>query len=250
MLVLFVLVGVITELRAVCQDRPKGDLMVFLRTAWAVRAGLDIYAVTDHNGWHYHYPPLLAIAMTPLANPPPYDPMPGTLPYPVSVAVWYTFNVVLLVLATHMLAGALAEATSPTMVRGSRRWWLARGADRCLLAADHSHLGPRPGRRLAAFPAVRCHRRSVEEAKRAGRSLAGRHHLPESHPRVSVALSAVAPGSPVPGRLCGGFGGGTRPGPGGGFRPGPDGRLLSRVDRGAFYCRPWPKGTTISAIMN
>ena len=126
LLVLFLLVGVITELRAVCQDRPKGDLMVFLRTAWAVRADRDIYAVTDHNGWHYHYPPLLAILMTPLANPPPPVTMPGTLPYPVSVVVWYAFNVLLLFLGTHLLAGALAETTGQPMERWGRRWWAWR----------------------------------------------------------------------------------------------------------------------------
>lgn len=123
---LFVLLGLVTEFRAVCQERPKGDLLVFLRTAWAVRTGLDIYTITDHNGWHYHYPPLLAIFMTPLANPPPFTPLPYSLPYSVSVAIWFALSVGLLFGGTHLLAGALEEATGQTSARGSRRWWAWR----------------------------------------------------------------------------------------------------------------------------
>ena len=35
------------------------DLHVYLRAAWAVRAGADIYDVVDDNRWHYQYPPSL-----------------------------------------------------------------------------------------------------------------------------------------------------------------------------------------------
>lgn len=124
--ILFVSIGFITEFRAICQDRPKGDLLVFLRTAWAVRAGHDIYTMTDHNGWHYHYPPLLAILLTPLANPPPAVWVPWTVPYSVSVAIWFVLNMALLFAAVHMLAGALEKTTEPATVRWGRRWWAWR----------------------------------------------------------------------------------------------------------------------------
>ena len=34
------------------------------------KKGGDLYGITDDNHWHYHYPPLLAILLTPLADPP------------------------------------------------------------------------------------------------------------------------------------------------------------------------------------
>ena len=50
------------------------DIGPYLRAAWAVRTGGDIYAITattDDRGWHYLYPPLFAIIMSPFAAPPP-----------------------------------------------------------------------------------------------------------------------------------------------------------------------------------
>ena len=51
------------------------DLQVYLRAAWAVRSGADLYTIIDDNQWHYHYPALFAILMTPLADPPAGEPM-------------------------------------------------------------------------------------------------------------------------------------------------------------------------------
>ena len=65
-----VLFAVLVEFRSAFLQYRKGDLNVFLRAAWAIRAGADPYAVTDDNGFHYHYPPLLAILLAPLADPP------------------------------------------------------------------------------------------------------------------------------------------------------------------------------------
>src|SRR6516165_9185130 len=62
--------GVVVEYRSTFLTRRMTDLDVYLRAAWAVRTGADIYTITDDNGWHYHYPPLFAILMTPLADPP------------------------------------------------------------------------------------------------------------------------------------------------------------------------------------
>jgi hypothetical protein len=125
-----VLFGVLVELRSAFLQRRMGDLDVFMRTAWAVRTGQDIYTVTDPNGFHYHYPPLLAILLVPLADPPPGADASWALPYPVTVGLWYAMSVLCLVLAVHWLASAL-EQTSPdpavrTQGRGSPRWWALR----------------------------------------------------------------------------------------------------------------------------
>src|SRR5438876_9234519 len=106
-LVVVVLFGVLVEMRSAYLTRRMGDLGVFLRTAWAVRTGQDIYTVTDNNGYHYHYPPLFAILLVPLADPPPGAERSWTVPYAVTVAIWYAFSVLCVVIAVHWLAGAL-----------------------------------------------------------------------------------------------------------------------------------------------
>ena len=61
--------GVLVEVRSAFLKRRMGDLGCYLRGAWAVRTGADLYSVTDDNNWHYNYPALLAILMAPLADP-------------------------------------------------------------------------------------------------------------------------------------------------------------------------------------
>jgi hypothetical protein len=132
-LTLFIVVllfGIIVEVRSAFLQRRMGDLDVFMRTAWAVRTGQDIYTITDPNGFHYHYPPLLAILLVPLADPPPGADSSWMLPYPMTVAIWYSLSVLCLVVAVHWLATAL-EDISPdpavrTQGRGSPRWWALR----------------------------------------------------------------------------------------------------------------------------
>src|SRR5262249_25022464 len=97
------------------------------RAAWSVRTGNDLYDVTDDNLWHYNYPPLYAILMAPLADPPQGADATGYVPYAVSVAVVYALNLLFLALAVHWLAGALERAGPGRMpARGGRRWWLLR----------------------------------------------------------------------------------------------------------------------------
>lgn len=132
--------GFLTYVRNVEQERRKGDLTVYLRAAWAVQSGRRLYNITDHNGWHYHYPPLLAILMVPLAEPPPprvnhqtaKSPVPpqanrqtakppvpqGAIPFQATVLIWYAINLAALVMSVHLLATAF-EASQPS----SRRWW-------------------------------------------------------------------------------------------------------------------------------
>jgi alpha-1,2-mannosyltransferase len=121
--------GGVVEFRSAFLHRRMGDLEVFLRAGWAVRAGADIYAIIDSKGFHYHYPPLFAILMAPLADPPPGQ-QGWYVPYAVSVGVWYALSVLCLVPAVHWLASALEE-TSPdpavrSQPRGCPRWWLLR----------------------------------------------------------------------------------------------------------------------------
>lgn len=110
LVIFFFIIGLfalLVEHRSAFQHTRKGDLNVFLRAGWAVRTGADLYAVTDDNGFHYHYPPLLAILAAPLADPPAGADRTGMLPYAVSVAVCYFLNLFFLAFAVHHLAQAL-----------------------------------------------------------------------------------------------------------------------------------------------
>ncbi len=135
-----VLVGFagLVEFRSAFLNHRKGDLNVFLRAAWAVRSGADLYRVTDDNGFHYCYPPLLAVLLTPLADPPAGFNRSGTLPYSVSVGICYVLNLLCLALAVHTLAGALEGPAGPPA--GSRRWWALRVGPvlACIIPIGHT----------------------------------------------------------------------------------------------------------------
>jgi hypothetical protein len=126
---LFLAFGVVVEMRGALLKNRWTDLTVFLRAAWAVKQGEDLYQVTDTKGLHYHYPPLLAIVLMPLADPPAGTQASGTVPFPISVALWYLFSVAVMVLGIHTLASALEEH-SPLLKERSRRgnsiWWALR----------------------------------------------------------------------------------------------------------------------------
>lgn len=125
-----VIFGVLVEMRSALQRTRKGDLDVFLRAAWAIRANGNLYTVTDDNGFHYHYPPLLAILLAPLADPPAGAERTGMLAYPLSVAICYILNLLCLFFAVHRLAGALERRSAGrfplTWPSGSRGWWALR----------------------------------------------------------------------------------------------------------------------------
>jgi hypothetical protein len=116
----------IVEVRSAFGDRPHTDLQVYLRAAWAVRSGADLYKITDSNGWHFHYPPLTAILLTPIADPPPDVARDGTAPFGVSVAIWYWFSIGCLAWGVHTLCRALEQTSADPSIRlqppGCGRW--------------------------------------------------------------------------------------------------------------------------------
>src|SRR5581483_5089624 len=122
--------GILVELRSAGLSRRMGDLDCYLHGAWAARVGADMYAVTTENDWHYNYPPLYAVLLMPLAEPPPGHDTAGYVPYPISVAVFYVLNILLLAGSAHVLAGALEARTADPAWRGQprycRRWWALR----------------------------------------------------------------------------------------------------------------------------
>ncbi len=119
--------GVHVEQKSAFLSRRMGDLDVFLRAAWAVRNDADLYAITSDNDWHYLYPPLYAILMTPLADPPEGADAAGYLPYPISVAICFFISVFALLAGVHVLASALEEKAGwDHQPRYCRRWWLLR----------------------------------------------------------------------------------------------------------------------------
>jgi hypothetical protein len=131
-LVLFAVViiafGCLVEKRSAFMQRRMTDAGVYFRAAWAVRSGGDLYHIADDNNWHYNYPPLFAILITPLADAPAGESRNGLLPYPISIALWFVFNLLCVILAVHWLAKGL-EDNLPLVHRTwplSRLWWAHR----------------------------------------------------------------------------------------------------------------------------
>jgi hypothetical protein len=123
--------GYAVEKRSAFLARRMGDLDCYLRAAWAVRVAPDrLYDVCDDNGWHYNYPPLFALLLAPLADPPPGEDAAGMLAYPVSIAAFYLLSLAALAAGVHWLATALERVSPDPAVRampiGCRRWWLFR----------------------------------------------------------------------------------------------------------------------------
>ena len=147
--------GCYLERRTALRTAPMTDLGVFANAAWAVRTGGNLYGTTDCHGWHYQYPPLLAIVFVPLGDPPP-PPLPPLAPgevrtpantpwgYPVEgsqffglhrenaryfivTAVWYLLSVAGICFAAHALASALEgralREPPPAEKKARQRWW-------------------------------------------------------------------------------------------------------------------------------
>jgi alpha-1,2-mannosyltransferase len=121
--------GILVEVRSAGLSRRMGDLDCYLRGAWAARVGADMYGVVNENEWHYNYPPLYALLLIPLADPPPGHETAGYVPYPLSVAVFYVLNIFLLFWSAHLVASALEACAVGGLAeqpRFCRRWWALR----------------------------------------------------------------------------------------------------------------------------
>lgn len=151
--------GANLEKRTALRRTPMTDLGVFACAAGAVRDGENLYTICDWHGWHYQYPPTLAILFRPLALPVPAGPpsLPPGEPRTKSntpwgyridapgnfygldeqnarffwiVAVWYAVSVALIFLSAHALACALEGSSlgrpPPEGKAERRRWWALR----------------------------------------------------------------------------------------------------------------------------
>ena len=117
----------VVQIRSAFLSRVMGDADVFFRAGWAAKVGKSIYEVTDPNGWHYNYPPLFAITMIPLADPPHGESRAGCLPYPVSISIFYKVSLLSLFLGVFALARAY-EKNSPLAFSSlsEKKWYYLR----------------------------------------------------------------------------------------------------------------------------
>ncbi len=139
--------GALVLKRSAYSERRRTDAGVFFRAGYAVRAGLDPYAVPDDNAWYFLYPPGVAAAFAPLADPPtaatpPFAGKPGGMdavappisgpfaPYPVAIMLWYVFSVLCAAMSIELLARALIRGSPDSRVRtitpASGGWWAVR----------------------------------------------------------------------------------------------------------------------------
>jgi len=126
-IIVFTLLGIAVVMRSALMKRRMGDFGCYARAAWAIRSGTSIYDATDDSGFHYNYPPLLAILMTPLADAPQHAAPHPQLCYGITILVWYLLSLLLLAIAVHWLAGALEEGSSLWGAPSeSPAWWALR----------------------------------------------------------------------------------------------------------------------------
>jgi len=137
LLVTVILFGAMVEFRGAFLKVRMTDIGPYLRAAWSVRTGGEMYKITDDRGWHYVYPPLFAILMTPLADPPHGEDRTGYLPYEVTVGLWYVITMVLGVAGIGILARTVEEPFSNLAAGRGRRfslhWWALRTAPLLIL---------------------------------------------------------------------------------------------------------------------
>ena len=132
LLAVVILFGAMVEFRGALANRRMTDIGPYLRAAWSVRTGGDMYKITDDNDWHYLYPPVFAILMTPLADPPHGEDRTGYLPYALSVGIWYVITMALGAIGIGILARTMEDPFRNLAAgRGRRfslRWWALRTA--------------------------------------------------------------------------------------------------------------------------
>src|SRR5205085_3345118 len=137
------------------------------------------YDVTDDNHWHYHYPPLFAVLLTPLADPPAGVERRGVPPFAFSAAIWYVFNLLCLGFAVHQFARVLEEGSADAAVRnqpvGCQRWWRLRlfPVFACLVPTAHTLMRGQVNLLLLALLAAAAAALYRGRSRRAGLFLSG-----------------------------------------------------------------------------
>jgi len=150
--------GLLQERRTALRHEPMTDLGVFCIASGAIWSGENPYAISDWHGWHYQYPPALAILFLPLAEPiplqrpalPPGEPrtaantpwgyaIDGNNYYSFHaenthfffvVAAWYLISLAGILLSAHALGctleGGKLRSPPPEDAYLRRRWWWRR----------------------------------------------------------------------------------------------------------------------------
>lgn len=123
----FTALGLITfmvwsEVRSCFLKQRHTDYTVYVRAAWAARNGADMYQIADEHGWHYCYPPPFALALTPLADPPPGFDRSGYVPFWVAAGIWIIVSMLVAMWTVHVLAKVVLTDAIPW----TRRWVYAR----------------------------------------------------------------------------------------------------------------------------
>lgn len=160
--------GGLMERRTALRHEPMTDLSVFCIASGAVWSGQNPYSIPDWHGWHYQYPPALAIAFLPLAEPIPVsaDALPpeklrtaANTPYGYgiegknyyglhadnahfffSVAAWYLLSVLGILFSAHAigcaLEGKILRSPPPEDSAQRKTWWLRRLLPLAVLAGS------------------------------------------------------------------------------------------------------------------
>jgi hypothetical protein len=157
-LIVLLALGYMLERRTALRHEPMTDLGVFCVASGAIWSGLNPYNIPDWHGWHYQYPPALAILFFPFAEPVPLELPPlapgekrtaantpwgfnvsggsyyglhrDNLHFFFTVAVWYLLSILGILISAHLLGCALEQKAwrepPPVENPGRRRWWLRR----------------------------------------------------------------------------------------------------------------------------
>jgi len=170
------------------------------------RSGDDLYQIADDNDWHYNYPPLFAIVLTPLADAPAGADRSALLPYPVSVALWFVINLLCGFVAIHWLARALEECSPDPAVRaapvGCQAWWRRRVVPLLICLPPIAHTLMRGQVNLIVLLLLAGMLGPHLRGRRFTAGLwARRGHLPQDHSCILAGVSAVAARRAIPERV-------------------------------------------------
>src|SRR5262245_11955071 len=106
----------------------NSDFTVFTIAGAAFFDGRDPYEIANPQGWHYAYPPLFALLVSPLAR----------LSFPHQVVAWYTISVglgILIGMECRRIVRAIRRKEPAAAAAPLQRWMILAGALSALLPA-------------------------------------------------------------------------------------------------------------------